>query len=134
MERAAIELRSGAKQVIQVALDAGYEAHEAFTRAFKAAYGISPSKFRRATDPSAILAAPSGVHFRPGVPLTTFNTNHLTTKVMKVILKKIKPKRVAYLRHVGPYENVHQTWVDLASSLSMDKQIRKRSVYRHWAR
>ena len=42
LERAAMELRSGAKQVIQVALDAGYEAHEAFTRAFKAAYGVSP--------------------------------------------------------------------------------------------
>ena len=65
LERAALELRSGAKQVIQVALDAGYEAHEAFTRAFKSAYGVSPTKFRRATGPIAILAAPSGVHFRP---------------------------------------------------------------------
>jgi len=42
LERAAMELRSGAKQVIQVALDAGYEGHSAFTRAFKAAYGVSP--------------------------------------------------------------------------------------------
>jgi AraC family transcriptional regulator len=129
LERAAMELRSGAKQVIQVALDAGYEAHEAFTRAFKAAYGVSPAEFRRATGPIAILAAPSGVHFRPGVPLTTFNTNHITTKVMKVITKKIKPMRVAYLRHVGPYENVRQTWIDLMARLSADKQIRKRSVF-----
>ncbi len=129
MERAAIELRSGAKQVIQVALDAGYEAHEAFTRAFKIAYGISPAKFRRATGPIAIRPAPSGVHFRPGVPLTTFNTNHLTTKAMKVITRKIKPMRVAYLRHVGPYEETNQTWVDLMASLSTDKQIRKRSMF-----
>ncbi len=129
LERAAMELRSGVKQVIQVALDAGYEAHEAFTRAFKAAYGVSPVKFRRATGPIAILAAPSGVHFRPGVPLTTFNTNHITTKVMKVITRKIKPLRVAYLRHVGPYEEVNQTWIDLVARLSADKQIRKRSVF-----
>ena len=128
LERAAMELRSGSKQVIQLALDAGYEAHEAFTRAFKAAYGVSPTEFRRATGPIAILAAPSGVHFRPGVPLTTFNTNHITTKVMKVITRKIKPMRVAYLRHVGPYENVKQTWFDLRARLSADKQIRKRSV------
>src|ERR1700733_11647090 len=72
LERAAMELRSGAKQGIQVALDSG---HEAFTRAFKAAYGSSPSEFRRWTGPIAILAAPSGVHFRQGVPVTTFNTN-----------------------------------------------------------
>ena len=129
LERAAMELRSGAKQVIQVALDAGYEAHAAFTRAFKAAYGVSPAEFRRATGPIAIRPAPSGVHFRPGVPLTTFNTNHITTKVMKVITRKIKPMRVAYLRHVGPYENAKPTGFDLVARLSADKQIRKRSVY-----
>jgi AraC family transcriptional regulator len=129
LERAAMELRSGSKQVIQVALDAGYEAHEAFTRAFKAAYGVSPAEFRRATGTIAVLAAPSGVHFRPGVPLTAFNTNHITTKVMKVVVKKIKPMRVAYLRHVGPYENVKQTGFDLMARLSADKQIRKRSVF-----
>src|ERR1700678_4571880 len=91
LERAAIQLRAGGKQVVQVALDAGYEAHEAFTRAFKAAHGVSPAEFRRATRPITIRPAPSGVHFRPGVPLTTFNTNHLKTKVMKVITTKIKP-------------------------------------------
>src|SRR5271168_3241809 len=129
LERAAMELRSGAKQVIQVALDAGYEAHEAFTRAFKAAYGISPAAFRRATGRIAILAAPSGVHFRPGVPLTTFNTNHITTKIMKIITKKIKPMRVAYLRHVGPYESNSQTWIDITARLSAEKQVRKSSVF-----
>ena len=131
LERAAMELRSGAKQVIQLALDAGYEAHEAFTRAFKAAYGVSPSEFRRATGPIAIRPAPSGVHFRPGVPLTTFNTNHITTKIMKVITKKIKPMRVAYLRHIGPYayESVSHTWIDLMARLSADKQVRKSSVF-----
>ena len=129
LERAAMELRSGAKQVIQLALDAGYDAHAAFTRAFKAAYGVSPAAFRRATGPIAIRLAPSGVHFRPGVPLTTFNTNHLTTKTMKVITKKLKPLRVAYLRHVGPYEGVGQTWNDLVAQLSADKQLRKRSVF-----
>jgi AraC family transcriptional regulator len=115
--------------VVQVALDAGYEAHEAFTRAFKAAYGVSPSEFRRATEPIAIRPAPSGVHFRPGVPLTTFNTNHITTKIMKVITRKIKPMRVAYLRHVGPYEATHQTWIDLTARLSAEKQVRKCSMF-----
>ncbi|MGH7973269.1 MAG: AraC family transcriptional regulator, partial [Limisphaerales bacterium] len=129
LERAAMELRSDAEQVVQVALAAGYEAHEAFTRAFKSAYGISPSAFRRATAPIAICPAPSGVHFRPGLPLTTFNTNHITTKAMKVMTRKMRPMRVAYLRHVGPYEETKQTWVELVARLSADKQIRKRSVY-----
>ena len=46
LERAATELRSGAKQVIQVALDAGYEAHEAFTRAFRDQFGVTPETVR----------------------------------------------------------------------------------------
>ncbi len=129
LERAAIELRSGARQVVQVALDAGYEAHEAFTRAFKTAYGISPTKFRSRPKPIAIRPAPSGVHFRPGVPLTTFNTNHLATKAMKVIIRKIKPMRVAYMRHVGPYENTKQTGMELTARLVAEKQIRKNSLF-----
>jgi DNA gyrase inhibitor GyrI len=48
---------------------------------------------------------------------------------MKVITKKIKPMRVAYLRHVGPYEETKQTWFDLMARLTADKQIRKRSVF-----
>jgi len=132
LERAATELRSGGKPVIQVALDASYEAHEAFTRAFKAAYKVSPAEFRHSTVPSAMLAAPSGVHFRPGVPLTTFNTNHLSTKVMKVITRKIKPMRVAYLRHVGPYEDATQTGIDTPVGRGTDSQAFR--VHRHWAR
>ncbi len=129
LERAALELRSGAKQVIQVALNAGYEAHAAFTRAFKTAYGVSPADFRRAKGPIAILPAPSGVHFRPGIPVTTFTTNHGTSKIMKIITKKIKPLHVAYLRHVGPYEETQQTWVDLSARLAADQQVHKRSVF-----
>lgn len=129
LERAAIDLRSGARPVIQVALDAGYEAHEAFTRAFKSAYGSSPAEFRRATGPIAVLDAPSGVHFRRGTPLTTFNSNYIPTKIMKVITTKIKPMHVAYLRHVGPYEEVGPTWNDLTTRLSADKQLRKNSVF-----
>jgi AraC family transcriptional regulator len=48
---------------------------------------------------------------------------------MKVITRKIKPMRVAYLRHVGPYEATHQTWIDLTARLSAEKQVRKCSMF-----
>lgn len=66
LERAAMQLRSSPRPVIQVALDAGYQAHEAFTRAFKAAFGVSPAQFRHASQPEPLLAAASGVHFQSG--------------------------------------------------------------------
>lgn len=40
------ELRDTDKGILDIALDYGFTSHEAFTRAFKAAYGITPSAYR----------------------------------------------------------------------------------------
>ena len=50
--------------LIDIAVEAGYGSHEAFTRAFTKAYGVGPAAWRR--KPGHIqIAAPSGVHFHP---------------------------------------------------------------------
>lgn len=64
LERAAYRLLSTRRPILDVAVEAGYGSHEAFTRAFTTAYGVSPAAFRR--KPRAIrIEAPSGVHFHP---------------------------------------------------------------------
>ncbi|MGH3425196.1 MAG: helix-turn-helix transcriptional regulator, partial [Nocardioidaceae bacterium] len=64
LERAAYRLISTEHGVLDISLDAGYGSHEAFTRAFQRAYGVSPSRWRRR--PSKFqLPAPSSVHFHP---------------------------------------------------------------------
>jgi AraC family transcriptional regulator len=64
LERAASRLASGQDRILDVALEAGYSSHEAFTRAFQRAYGRRPSDWRRA--PGSIrISAPNGVHFHP---------------------------------------------------------------------
>jgi AraC-like DNA-binding protein len=64
LERAAHRLATTADEVLPVAIDAGYASHEAFTRAFRRAYGRPPSRWRR--HPTAFrIEAPSGVHFHP---------------------------------------------------------------------
>ena len=40
------ELRDTDKGILDIAIDYGFTSHEAFTRAFKAAYGITPSAYR----------------------------------------------------------------------------------------
>lgn len=47
MKKAARLLRSTNNDILDIALDCGYEAHESFSRAFKIQYGISPSEYRK---------------------------------------------------------------------------------------
>src|SRR5687768_15821101 len=46
LERAAVLLKSTDRDVTAVAFDAGYETHEAFTRAFRRHFGLAPSRYR----------------------------------------------------------------------------------------
>jgi AraC-like DNA-binding protein len=64
LERAAYRLITTDRDVLEIALDAGYSSHEAFTRAFVRAYGQSPSRWRR--QPTRFqIEAPSRLHFHP---------------------------------------------------------------------
>lgn len=45
------ELRDTERGILDIALDYGFSSHEAFTRAFKAAYGITPNEYRKAPVP-----------------------------------------------------------------------------------
>jgi AraC family transcriptional regulator len=78
LERAAYQLLTDGCGVLEIAVDAGYSSHEAFTRAFGKAYGMSPSRWRRSPGPSFWLAAPSGVHFSPPGSLRVPATRKVT--------------------------------------------------------
>lgn len=65
LERAAYRLLSCADGVLDIAVEAGYGSHEAFTRAFSRAYGMTPREWRRGPTRRFFLDAPSGVHFHP---------------------------------------------------------------------
>jgi hypothetical protein len=63
LERAAWRLGRGAS-VTDAAMEAGYEAVEAFSRAFTRAHGVPPSRF--ADEPRDFrLAVTNGIHFHP---------------------------------------------------------------------
>ncbi len=63
LERAAWQLGRGAS-VTEASIEAGYDAVEAFSRAFARAHGVPPSKF--ADEPRDFrLAAPNSIHFHP---------------------------------------------------------------------
>jgi AraC family transcriptional regulator len=63
LERAAWQLSRTQSSVTEIALDACYGSLEAFTRAFRRAFGVSPSLYRRMGATHFRLPAPSGFHF-----------------------------------------------------------------------
>lgn len=48
------ELRDTSKGILDIALQYGFSSHEAFTRSFKEAYGVTPSEYRRHPIPVAL--------------------------------------------------------------------------------
>jgi AraC-like DNA-binding protein len=63
LERAAHELRHSAADITTIAFDAGYASLEGFSRAFRRAYGKSPSEFRKSPRSRPDLQGASRVHF-----------------------------------------------------------------------
>ena len=63
LERAAYQLAHTGLSVTDVALDANYGSLEAFTRAFRKAFRISPSRYRRMRDPHFHLPSSNKIHF-----------------------------------------------------------------------
>lgn len=46
LEKSAFDLKTSDKQILDIALDIGYETHESFTRAFKKKFHLSPKAYR----------------------------------------------------------------------------------------
>lgn len=69
LSEAAKALAKGADDILAVALDAGYGSHEAFTRAFRAHFGVTPEQVR-ADGKTSQLSLQEAVHMN-GAPATT---------------------------------------------------------------
>jgi len=120
LERAASRLKLSTAPVTDIAFDAGYESHEAFTRSFRAVFGASPTQFRSSTKSLVTTTARSGLHYRAGKPMSDFKATQPGGKSMKVKIEYKEPIRVAFMRHVGPYDEVGATWDKLLPRLGKE--------------
>ena len=120
LERAASRLKLSTAPVTDIAFDAGYGSHEAFTRSFRAVFGASPTQFRSSTKSRITTTARSGLHYRAGKPVSDFKATQPGGKSMKVKIESKEPLRVAFMRHVGPYDEVGATWDKLLPRLGKE--------------
>jgi AraC family transcriptional regulator len=121
LERAAARLKHTHRSVTEIALEAGYETHEAFTRAFRSLTGISPSGFRR-RNTALPASVPGGVHYQNGQPLTEFQPS-IGGNTMEVRIERLEPLHVAFARHVGPYNGVGEAWEKVCMRLGMEGRL-----------
>lgn len=93
LEAAAVALKTTDWSVLDIALRAGYNAHEAFSRAFRQMFGVAPSQFRAGQHP---------LHVPKETPIMSAETT-----VREVRIETVPTLRVAFLRHIGPYDKAN---------------------------
>ena len=108
LERAALHLKHSNNSIINIAFDAGYQTHEAFTRAFRTIFGCSPSRFRSGN--GTVVHRQCDSDRKEPDPTKG-------DEPMKVEIKTIDKMRVAFVRHVGPYDQAGKAWDHLCMHL-----------------
>ena len=104
LKRASFRLAyRGDQTVTQIAMDAGYDAPDAFARAFRQRFGQSPSSFRKSPDWELWLAAFGPLtDARSKLMQQTFNASDVTIQEVALI-------PVAIMQHRGPPATVGKT-------------------------
>lgn len=121
MERAAAALVASDESVTAIALGAGYDTHEAFTRAFRARYACAPSELRQMRVPpgsacrrvQTVLAAPSGIHHWSSPSQAETFVIAMGDLAMQVDIEKCEDLRCAAVEYVGPYHRISSAFAKL---------------------
>lgn len=109
LEVAAIRLRALEVSVLNIALGVGFGSAEAFTRAFSARFGCSPTEWRKSK--RGQTASKSGKARRIAGRKNGASRNQETA--MHVTIIERPPVHVAYLRFTGPYgPDIGKFWME----------------------
>ena len=98
LQRAALALRNSDREITELALEAGYETHSAFSRAFNEHFGVTPSAFR-SDESTPVVPSHALPHFRG--------------KPMDVAVVDLSPCRLLAFHQLGPYRNVGAAFAKL---------------------
>ncbi len=102
LERGAFRLVAHDSKLIDIALECGFDNHETFSRAFRRRFGKSPSGYR-AWGRAEVSAFADGGREMLAPPRFEISG----TKIIP-----LRPAHVAFIRHVGPYDDVPESLFD----------------------
>ena len=101
LERAAFRLLVHDDSVLEIALDCGFHGPETFSRAFSRNFGVSPSAYRNKARSS-----------RAEVLAATTQSLPADFAISETKIRRLRPSHLAFVRHVGPYEDVPESLFD----------------------
>ncbi len=97
IEKAAYELKMTDFPILEIALEAGYDSNEAFTRAFRRYLGKTPSQYRAQMQKRTARGPGKKTALAPPPDLTG------ALDPVEFRIRNTPPLRLVYARHVGPY-------------------------------
>ncbi|WP_419778957.1 AraC family transcriptional regulator [Maridesulfovibrio sp.] len=109
LERAAYRLCYTDNSVMDIALDAGFESPETFSRAFKKRFLVPPSDFRNNSRAMVSPGDDGKIHYRPEPSIDNFQVDDSSTE-SKVEIRTREETQVVFIRHMGPYFEVPKAW------------------------
>lgn len=115
LERAAGALRRTDRTILELALEAGYESHEAFTRSFASHFGMNPSGWRTAKTEPVIPAAACRVHFGVDQAVSQFVPLLQENPMLEIRVESLPALQVAAVRHDGSYRTIGAEFERLAA-------------------
>ena len=105
LEHAAYRLRATRRSVRMIALDVGYESADAFGRAFRERFAVSPSEYRRRWAGSDVASV------RASFPVR--RDEQAEELVIPVSVQTLTRWSLVCLRRTGPYQQVWLAWREL---------------------
>jgi len=106
LERAAGHLIRTGRPVTDLAFEAGYETVESFTRSFRSRFGTAPSRYR--TEKKKRGGEQGGPELVSWIALREGGAIMMDVKILKKDSRK-----VAFVRHIGPYIQCGEAWEKL---------------------
>jgi AraC family transcriptional regulator len=114
LERAAFALRTTDQSILEIAVDCGYRSGEALSRAFREAFGVIPSEFRKRPDLHWELPSPTDLHWNPHYG----SDEHIRMPGVVSTSVVHRPSKTAVVwRWVGNYAQLATAWKLLETEL-----------------
>ncbi|MBK9992022.1 MAG: AraC family transcriptional regulator [Verrucomicrobia bacterium] len=116
LETAALQLQTSTRNVLEIALDAGYENAAAFSRAFEQRFGMAPTECR------------ASHRFELQVRAAQLKQSN-TAAMISPEIRQRPATQVAFVRHIGPYHAVGAAWHKLCSFAGQNQLLSPKVAY-----